>query len=212
MNSRRRWLAIGAAAVLLVVALALGRLRSPAEAPGNLRSPAAPQGNLAGASIGGPFALVDQDGRPTTDRDFAGRYRLMYFGYTFCPDVCPTDAAVLARGVAGFGAAHPALATAVVPVFVTVDPARDDPAAIKAFVRAFSPAMVGLTGTPEAIAATLKSYGIYARKAAGGGAADYLVDHLAVFYLFGPDGKPIAFLPHGSTAAEVTAMLEAYVR
>jgi protein SCO1/2 len=202
MNSRRFWLAIGIGAVLLVVALGLGRLRSPAT----------PRGNLAGASIGGSFALVDQDGRPMTGRDFAGRYRLMYFGYTFCPDVCPTDAAVLARGVAGFAGAHPAQADMVVPIFVTVDPARDDPAAIKAFVRAFSPAMVGLTGTPEAIASVLKAYGIYARKAAGGDPANYLVDHFAVFYLFGPDGRPIAFLPHGSTAAEVTAMLQTYVR
>jgi protein SCO1/2 len=202
MNSRRLWLVIGAVALIGVLGWAFGAMRPPA----------VPQGNLAGASIGGPFMLIDQDGKPASDLDFAGRYRLMYFGYTFCPDVCPTDVAILTRGVAGFAGAHPALAQKLAPIFVTVDPARDDPAAMKAFVRAFSPTMVGLTGSPAAIAAMLNDYGIYARKAPGSDAADYLVDHLAVIYLFGPDGKPIGFLPHGSTAAEITAMLEAHVR
>ena len=84
--------------------------------------------------------------------------------------------------------------------------------ALKAFVTAFHPRLIGLTGTPVAIAAALKNYGIYARQVATSDPENYLVDHFAVFYLFGPDGAPIAFLPHGSTAADVTAMLETYVR
>ncbi len=173
---------------------------------------AAPEGNLAGASVGGPFRLVDQDGRQVSDRDYLGHYRLMYFGYTFCPDVCPTDVAVLAKGLKAFEASDPRRAATVTPIFVTVDPERDTPAVLKQWVAAFHPRLVGLTGTPAAIDAVRKEYGIYAKKATGAGASDYLVDHFAVFYLFGPDGRPVAFAQHGSTPPEITQMLKTYVR
>jgi protein SCO1/2 len=199
MNSRSRWIII---AVTLALVLAIVWQRATA----------VPQGNLAGSSLGGAFALVDQDGKPVTDRDFAGQYRLMYFGYTFCPDVCPTDVALLARGLADFEKAQPDRGARVTPIFVTVDPERDDAAAVKAFVSAFHPRLVGLTGTPTAITAAQKTFGVYSKKVATSDPANYLVDHFAVFYLFDPDGAPIAFLPHGSTAAEVTQMLETHVR
>ena len=98
------------------------------------------------------------------------------------------------------------------PIFVTVDPERDDPASLKAFVSAFHPRLIGLTGTPAAIDAAKKTFGIYSKKVETSDPANYLVDHFAVIYLFGPNGEPIAFLPHGSTAAEVTTMLETHVR
>jgi protein SCO1/2 len=97
-------------------------------------------------------------------------------------------------------------------MFITVDPERDNVPAIKAFVSAFHPRLVGLTGSPAAIAAVQKAYGIYSKKVATSDPQNYLVDHFAVIYLFGPDGAPIAFLPHGSTADDVTAMLQTYVR
>jgi protein SCO1/2 len=156
--------------------------------------------------------LTDQNGKAVTDKDFAGQYRLMYFGYTFCPDVCPNDVGYLSRGLAAFENAQPARGARVIPMFITVDPERDDVAAIKAFVSAFHPRLVGLTGTPDAIKAAQKAYGVYSKKVATSDPSNYLVDHFAVIYLFGPGGSPIAFLPHGSTAADVTAMLEAYVR
>ena len=199
MNSRTRWLVLGLAVLL-------------AFAVGWIRHTAPPPGNMTGSSLGGAFALIDQNGRPVTDNDFKGRYRLMYFGYTFCPDVCPTDVAILSRALLTFEKARPGRAAKVQPIFITVDPGRDDPAAVKAFVGAFHPRLIGLTGTPGAIAAALRNYGIYSKQVATSDPDNYLVDHFAVFYLFGPDGAPIAFLPHGSTAAEMAAMLETHVR
>jgi protein SCO1/2 len=201
MNSRSRWILL---AVAVALAALLGWMRFAA--------PSQPQGNLAGSSLGGAFALINQDGKPVTDRDFAGRYRLMYFGYTFCPDICPTDVGLVAKGLKAFEAKAPERAARVQPIFVTVDPERDDPASLKAFVGAFHPRLIGLTGTPAAIDAAKKTFGIYSKKVETSDPANYLVDHFAVIYLFGPNGEPIAFLPHGSTAAEVTAMLDAHVR
>ena len=199
MNSRWRWIII---AITLALAAAIVWQRATA----------IPPGNLAGSSLGGAFALVDQNGRPVTDRDFAGEYRLMYFGYTFCPDVCPTDVGLIARGLVDFEKARPERGARVTPIFITVDPERDDVAAIKAFVAAFHPRLVGLTGTPAAITAARKTFGIYSRKVTTSDPGNYLVDHFAVIYLFGPDGEPIAFVPHGSTAADITALLQTYVR
>jgi protein SCO1/2 len=169
-------------------------------------------GNLAGASLGGPFALIDQDGKPRTDKDFAGQWRLMYFGYTYCPDICPTDVAIIGKALSAFEKSDAARAAKVTPIFITVDPARDDAASIKPFVRAFHPRFVGLTGSEEAIAATLKAYGIYAKIQPTSDPENYLVDHFAVFYLFDPEGRPVAFLPHGEDEAAVLQMLETYVR
>ena len=122
---------------LLIPALALSACT--ASAP-----PAKPP--LEGARIGGPFALTDQNGQAVTERSFAGKYRIMYFGYTFCPDVCPTDVQAIGAAVKKLEASDPALAAKIVPVFVTVDPARDTPAVLKQFVSAFHPRLVGLTG------------------------------------------------------------------
>jgi protein SCO1 len=202
MRLRSLWIMLGVAALL---ALGIGWLRFSAP-------PANPEGNLAGSSLGGAFALTNQEGKAITDKDFAGQYRLMYFGYTFCPDVCPNDVGYISRGLADYEKARPDRGARVTPIFITVDPERDDVASIKAFTAAFHPRLVGLTGAPAAIAAVQKAYGIYSKKVATSDPANYLVDHYAVIYLFGPDGTPIAFLPHGSTAADVTAMLEAYVR
>jgi protein SCO1/2 len=199
MSRRGLWVVLG---ITVLLAFGLGWLRFTAP----------PQGNLAGSSLGGAFALTNQDGKLVTDKDFAGQYRLMYFGYTFCPDVCPNDVGYISRGLVDFEKAQADRGARVTPMFVTVDPERDDVAAMKAFVSAFHPRLVGLTGSPAAIDAARKAYGIYAKKVATSDPANYLVDHFAVIYLFGPDGAPIAFLPHGSTAADVTAMLETYVR
>ncbi|MEI6484686.1 MAG: SCO family protein [Sphingomonadales bacterium] len=196
------WLVLGLAVLFAAV---LGWMRFAA--------PAVPQGNLVGASIGGSFALTSQDGRMVRDSDFAGRYRLLYFGYSFCPDVCPTDLALMGRGLAAFETADPARAARVAPIFITIDPQRDTPAALKPFVAAFHPRLVGLTGTPDQIAAVTKAYGVYAKRMDTSDPENYLMDHSAMIYLFGPDGKPIAFLPHqGLAAAQVTQMLATYVR
>jgi protein SCO1/2 len=149
---------------------------------------------LAGATIGGPFALVDQHGQAVTDRSFAGRYRIMYFGYTFCPDVCPTDVAAIAGGVKLVEAADPALGRSIVPVFVSVDPARDTPPVLARFAAAFSPRLVALTGSPAAVAAAAKAYAVYYSKGAASNGG-YLVNHSRQAYLMSKDGKPLALLP-----------------
>jgi protein SCO1/2 len=171
---------------------------------------APPPGPLVGSGVGGPFNMVDQDGHAVTARSFAGKYRLMYFGYTFCPDVCPVDVQKIAQGMKLFAAADPARAARVVTMFVTVDPARDTPAVVKTFVRAFSPTMVGLTGTEAEAAAMRKAFRIYAAKQGTG--PDYLVDHSATIYLMDPDNKPISFLDHDATPAAIAAELNTYVR
>lgn len=158
---------------------------------------------LAGARIGGPFALTDQNGRSVTDRDFAGKYRIMYFGYTFCPDVCPTDVQNIAAALRTIEQQDAALGQRIVPIFVTIDPARDTPDALRAFVSAFHPRLVGLTGSAQAIAQTAKAFGIYYARGAGtqGG---YLMDHSRQIYLFDPQGKPLALLPEGPPQAIAT--------
>lgn len=168
---------------------------------------------LEGAAIGGPFALTDQNGNTVRETDFAGKYRIVYFGYTFCPDVCPIDVQNIAAGLRKFEAKDPARGANIVPIFVTVDPDRDTPAKLKEFVSAFHPRMVGLTGSLEAIAAAAKAFAVYYKKQPpAAGATGYLVDHARAAYLMSPQGKPIALLPADETADAVAAELERWVR
>ena len=162
---------------------------------------------LAGARIGGPFALTDQHGRAVTDRSFPGEYRIMYFGYTFCPDVCPTDMANVGAGLRLVEQEKPELAKRIVPIFVTVDPARDTPAVLGEFVAHFHPRMVGLTGAPDTIARVAKEYAVVASKgpASPGG---YLVQHTRQTYLMSPDNKPIALLPADENGRAVADEIE----
>ncbi len=167
---------------------------------------------LAGARIGGPFALTDQDGRTVTDRSFAGKYRLMYFGYTFCPDVCPTDVAAIAAGLKQVAATRPDIAAKVAPVFVTVDPERDTPAVLKQFTGAFGGGITGLTGSPAAIDAVKKAYGVYAAKGEATPGGGYLVDHSRQAYLMDPDNRPIALVPQDKGAQAVAAAITQWVK
>ncbi|MBW6524260.1 SCO family protein [Sphingomonas sp. RHCKR47] len=177
--------------MLAPAALLAAALSACSSAP-EQQSVAAPP--LAGARIGGPFALIDQNNRATTDRDFAGRYRIMYFGYTFCPDICPTDVQNIGAAMRLLEKSDPALAGRVVPIFVSIDPARDTPAVLKQFVSAFHPRLVGLTGNPQEIARVAKKYGIFFAR--GKGNADgYLMEHSRQIYLMDPAGKPLALLP-----------------
>lgn len=167
---------------------------------------------LAGARIGGPFALTDQDGRQVTDRSYAGQYRIMYFGYTFCPDVCPVDLQKIGAGMKALEASDPAVAAKITPVFVTVDPKRDTAPIRKEFVANFHPRMVGLGGSPEVTDRVAKEYGVYYRLQPPGPGGGYLVDHTRQAVLFGPDGKPIALIPTvDKSPAEVAAELKRWV-
>jgi protein SCO1/2 len=172
----------------------------------------APEPPLAGAKIGGPFRLVDGDGRTRTERDFAGKWRVMYFGYAFCPDVCPTDVQNIAAGLKRFEAEDPARAASVTPVFVTVDPARDTPAVVKSFTAAFHPRMVGLTGPQAAIADAAKAHAVYFTKGEATSGGGYLMDHSRQAYLIDPQGRPVALVPQDQGPDAVAAELAKWVR
>ncbi len=154
------------------------------------------------ARIGGPFSLVDHKGKNLTEADFRGRQMLIYFGYTFCPDVCPTSLTIMADALNLLGSD----ADDVDPIFITVDPERDTPEHLNMYVGHFHPRMVGLTGTAEQVKAAAKVYRVYFAKAREDGAdtEDYLVDHTSIVYLMGPDGEFRAHFTH-ETDAETMA-------
>jgi len=172
----------------------------------------AAQAPLAGAKIGGPFRLTDGRGRAVTDRDFAGRYRVVYFGYTFCPDVCPTDMQAIAAGLKLLDTRAPAKAKTIVPIFITVDPERDTPEVVGRFAAAFDPRIVGLTGSPAQIDAAKKAYAIWSAKGEAAPGGGYLVNHSRQVYLMDPDNKPLALVPADEGPEAVAKTLDRWVR
>lgn len=166
---------------------------------------------LEGAAIGGPFTLTDKANRPVSWDDFAGKYRIVYFGYTFCPDACPMDVQKMMQGFTLFEKAEPQLAAQVQPIFITIDPARDTPQAVGEFAAAFSPRLIGLTGTPAQVDAAAKAFAVYhakGKETEGG----YLMDHSRIAYLMGRKGEPIAMLPVDKTPKDVAAELAKWVK
>lgn len=167
---------------------------------------------LAGARIGGPFALTDPAGKTVRDTDFAGKYRIVYFGYTWCPDICPNDMLKIGQAMKTLDKQAPAKAKAIVPIFITVDPERDTPKVVGEFVRNFDDRVVGLTGTPAAIQAVEKQYAVYAKKEAPGPGGAYLVGHSQIAYLMDRDGKPITSLPIEKDVAALVEQLDHWVK
>lgn len=169
---------------------------------------------LEGARMGGAFTLTDGDGRTVRDSDFAGKYRLVYFGYTFCPDVCPTDVDKLMRGYAALEKSDPAKGSKIQPIFITIDPERDGPKEVKAFTAAFSPKLIGLTGSVKDIKDVAKRYGISFSKVESKGMSGYLMEHTAYAILYGPKGEPIAKIPHDavSTPEQVAASIGRWIK
>lgn len=183
-------------AALAALSLLLGLAAcGPQPVPGNGAAGGTEQPPLAGARIGGDFTLTDQDGKPAHWADYKGKYRLVYFGYTYCPDVCPVDLQKIMAGFRRFEKAAPARAAKVQPIFISVDPQRDTPAIIKPWVAAFHPRLIGLTGSPKAIEKVKKDFAVLATKEDGASAGEYLVSHSRTPYLFGPNGEPIALVP-----------------
>ena len=183
-------LMVGAAAALAIFPEARARLL-PASAP-----------SVGRALVGGPFNLTDQTGKRVSDKDFRGRYTLVFFGFTNCPDVCPSALQVMAAALDKLGPE----AQKITPVFITVDPERDSPAQLASYLKSFHPRLVGLTGTPAEIEAVTKAYRVYVKKVADPrSGAGYTFDHSAIIYLMGPDG---AYLAHFTHATSVDAMAE----
>ncbi|MEE9544259.1 MAG: SCO family protein [Rhodospirillales bacterium] len=163
-------------------------------------------------NIGGPFTLVDHNGNTVTDADFHGRYMLIYFGYTFCPAVCPTSTIMMAHALEQLGEE----AEKVVPIFITVDPERDRPEDLKEYVPHFHPRLVGLSGTPEQIAVATEAYKVYVAKILEKGwwgvVDDYFVYHSDVIYFMGPDGKYLDHFGSGSTPKAMGMRMKGHMR
>jgi len=161
-----------------------------------------PAGAPAARAIGGPFRLVSDAGAIVTDRDFRGDYLLVYFGYTSCPDICPATLGDMAAALDRLGPR----AGRVRPIFVTVDPARDTPPVLARYLASFSPRPIGLTGPPEAIAAMARAYHVSA-VIEGPGASGSAIDHSAVLFLMGPDGRFVAAFPAAQGGAALAAQI-----
>lgn len=159
------------------------------------------------AQVGGPFELVDGEGRTVTDEEFRGEYMLVYFGYTYCPDVCPTELQNMSRALELLGEE----AEAVRPVFITVDPERDTPEVIESYVENFHPRMVGLTGSPEQIEKAAKSYRVYYKKAESGSASEYLMDHTSIVYLMGREGEFLRHFGYGTSPEDMAQGIRSYL-
>ncbi len=189
-------LILGAA---LVIALIAGVLLWRA---GETSVTAGPSGEAGAAQstgtamIGGPFTLTDETGKRVTEADFTGKFMLLYFGFTSCPDVCPTELQAMTAALAALGPDG----DKVTPIFITVDPARDTVEVIGPYVKQFSPRLKGLVGTPDELAKVAKEYRVFYEKVKDETSSDdYTMDHSSVVYLMGPDGKYLAFFGPGTT-------------
>lgn len=191
-------------ALLVLVGLALGGLAAVALLPEARQrlAPALTVKTTGQAAVGGPFSLVDHTGKRVTEQDFRGRFMVIFFGFTYCPDVCPTGLQVMTAALERLGPR----AEKITPVLITVDPERDTPDQLAPYVRSFHPRLVGLTGTPAEIEAVAKAYRVYYKRVPDPkSTAGYTLDHSAIIYVMGPDG---AFRTHFTYAVTPEAMAE----
>lgn len=190
-RSGRGPILILAAIVAVVVGLGLGFLIPVSK----------PDLEVSQSIIGGPFEMVNHLGETVTQETFKGRHMLVYFGYTFCPDVCPTELQSMTVALNDMGKK----ADAITPVFVTIDPARDDVAAVRDYIGFFHPRLVGLTGTPEQVKTITDAFGVfYARARDTGETSDYLMDHSSLIFLMDEEGRYVTHIRTG-TSPEVMA-------
>jgi cytochrome oxidase Cu insertion factor (SCO1/SenC/PrrC family) len=152
--------------------------------------------------IGGPFTLTDQNGKPRRDIDFRGKLMIVYFGYTFCPDVCPADLMSITQALEALGPT----AESVQPVFITIDPERDAKV-LAEYLAAFHPSFVGLTGSPEQIRKVANSYKVFYVKMPGERSGEYSIDHTGAIYLMGRGGEYLGFMPPQTSPDRLTEVL-----
>jgi protein SCO1/2 len=192
--ARRALLVFGIGAGILAAGLAVALWSMTAGGP--LES-------VGTASIGGDFTLVDQNGKTRRAEDFRGKLMLIYFGYTYCPDVCPTELQTMGEAVDLLGDKQ----DAVQPIFVTIDPERDTPEQLRLYAESFHPRLVALTGSKEQVAAAARAYKVYfAKRPQDGG--DYLMDHSSFVFLMGRDGKYLMHFGPGTTPEQMEAAIE----
>lgn len=164
---------------------------------------------VAPVAIGGDFTLVDQNGVRRHAADFAGKLMLVYFGYTYCPDACPTALQDMSQAIDLLGEKG----AEVQPIFITVDPDRDTPAQMKLYAENFHPRLVALTGTADQIAAAARAYRVYYQKGkpSSGKTDDYLMDHTGFIYLMGRDGRYVSHFSPGTTAEEMAKAIATHL-
>lgn len=166
--------------------------------------------SVAAENFGGAFEMVNQDNKPVTDQDYAGSWRLMYFGFTYCPAICPTELAKMTRALNALGDQ----AEEIRPMFISVDPERDTPDTIKKYLTSFYPGFIGLTGTTQQVEKIKSAYKVYAAKVKQEGTTDYTVDHSSFIYLMDPRNNLQALYKTSDTsdviAADITSRMKAY--
>lgn len=191
--------------LMVLLGMAFGMVTALAILPGarqKLFGAADTPAPIGKAQVGGPFALVDHTGKPVTEKDFRGRHMLVYFGFTHCPDICPSSLQVMSAALDKLGP----LAERVTPVLVSLDPERDTPQQMALYVKSFHPRLVGLTGTVDQIAAATKAYRVYFKKVKDEkSSADYTIDHTSILYLMDANGE---FVTHFSHTASVDSIAE----
>ena len=167
---------------------------------------------LEGAALGGDFTLLGEDGEEVSWSDYDGQYRTIYFGYAYCPDVCPTDNQRAMAGLKRFEEENPEAGAKIQPLFVSVDPERDTPEVLTEFTDAFHPRLIGMTGTKEQLDAAAAAFAVFYGRGEDSPGGGYLMEHSNITYLFGPEGEPLATLPTDEGPEAVAAELAKWVR
>ena len=189
--------------LVLVVWLVIAGLPATLAQAGNTLPPA------LDSLFGGPFSLIDHNGDRRSERDYRGKFMLIYFGYTTCPSICPANLQHMADGLDRLGAQK----AEIVPIFVSIDPKRDRPDILKDYVGHFGDRFVGLTGSEAEVRSVAKAYRVHRRKVVdkGGNPEDYLVDHASITYLMGPDGKFRTLFPHDTPGTVIAERIASYL-
>ncbi len=207
MGMKRVFFYFGLTVIVVLVGLALKYYLPPPPAPsstGRIGAPSTPP------PVGGPFSLVNQYGENVTEADFRGRHMLIFFGYTYCPDICPTVLTTVTQALQQLGPQ----AEKVQPLFVTVDPERDTPAQLKSYLEYFDPRFIGLTGSPQQVEQIKSAYKVSAAKTnpSAEDPEDYLMSHGSTLYLMGPDGKFEAFIGYTTEPSVIARRIKAFLR
>ena len=199
-HATTRRIAFAAVTVLIAVAIGVYALMSKPQ-PG--------QRSFGEALVGGPFTMVNQKGETVTEKSFAGKPMLLFFGYTYCPDVCPTELQVMAEALRQLGDK----ASDIQPILVSIDPARDTPQVLADYVTVFDPSFIGLHGSEEQVQQLMKQYGVTAvRKDLPGSALGYTIDHTAFVHVIDQSGRWREQFPFGASAEDMAGDVRQLIR
>ncbi len=176
-----------------------------------IRSPdvtKAPTGMIANVELGGPFTLTDHTGRQVTEKDYLGNFTLVFFGYTFCPDVCPTELGDIALALDELGDDS----VAITPLLISIDPERDTPAVLAEYVTLFHERLIGLTGTPAQVKEVADAYRVFYQRVEDPNYSYYLMDHSSFVYLLDPEGNVASLLRYGTPPEEMADIIRQHMR